>query len=440
MAFIVNSLTQINNYTLRALFSENVRALGDGNFNDGLNLVNYLIKGPNTNSGNLSQINTVPGNGAALDLVFQHIMVSGNFLVQFSPNIATFDSSQSLAVINNLTIGVNLNNPPTLTGSLQAQTAASQLLDNFNPALRGVNWEALFESIGNTQDIIDTNAKLMSNQIFISQAGSTYLDQRLSEINIVRPTNFGLNDSLFRRLGLILRNKKLVRNSIEQIINVYYGDNETLAFQQSNAPQPYGLSNNNQLFITIDSSQSVIVTFTSSQFKNIANASATEVSAVINNTFEINGINAYCTDFFNLADSQTYLRIFSNNLSLTGNIQIFGGQAQNSFLFPSELPVTIKGSSYQITPQANGVVKIQWVSGNKPNFSVINVGDYFNFYTTTMNTNRGTFTVTGTYSDNINNIYYILYVNPLAFTESVSSPDLEFYRPIKSVLPKGFAV
>ncbi len=127
MAFIVNSVTQINNYIIRAAFSDSVRVAGDGNFNDGLNIVNYLIKGPVANSGILSQINTVPGNPMSVDLVFQNILTTGNYLIQFSPNIGNFNNTESLGVINNLTLAVNISLPPTLTNSLQAQTAASQL-------------------------------------------------------------------------------------------------------------------------------------------------------------------------------------------------------------------------------------------------------------------------------------------------------------------------
>jgi len=447
MAFTVTNSVQNSNFSIRLTFSLPPRALGDGNFADALNPINYLIKSPSAATAPTSNINTVPGDPLSIDLVFTQILNTGNYLVQVGPNIESAGNlPESIGIITNLTVPIDISIPQSLTVGIDAQTSETQLMDNFNLALRGDNWTALISSLAVGQQAISENSEAVFNQLFYSTAQGQYLDKKMAEINLTRPINFGLNDEVFREVGLVTKNHKLLNSSIWKILDAYYGDNEVKVFQETTTFQPWALSNGQQLFIQIDGFPMIKATFNTANFTDIANATAIECAGVINRAFTLNNINAYAIDYFNPEDSNTYLRIFSNTYSLAADVRILGGEAQNEFLFAllvgrslGELPTV---PTWHIVPQGNGIVRMTYYAGPTPDISGVQVGDYLNFYGTTT-TNRGTWVITAIYVDPVSNTYWFEFFNLNGVTETFiesTNTDLMFFRPVRGSVQKGYVV
>ncbi len=62
----------------------------------------------------------------------------------------------------------------------------------FNPALKGVEWDAVLCSLAAGDAINWTNAKLAIDQLTIAGASGIYLNKRASDVGQKRPPNVGI--------------------------------------------------------------------------------------------------------------------------------------------------------------------------------------------------------------------------------------------------------
>ena len=129
-----------------------------------------------------------------------------------------------------------------------------------NPFLKGPNVDAVLNALaaGNSSYLIN-NAAAVNDQLYITTASQIYLDRRLNDYGIVRPPSVGLSDDIFRQIGIEVKNRKQVRDLINNILNIMFGDELTRASADSSTFEPYNLSDGDNLIINFDENENLII-------------------------------------------------------------------------------------------------------------------------------------------------------------------------------------
>jgi hypothetical protein len=354
---------------------------------------------------------------------------------------------------------------PAITSSADYEAAQDFLREHLSPALTGDNWDALLAAIAVGDSYNKENARLAFDQMFRSSASGQYLDRRMADYGVRRPASIGMDDDLFRDLGLILSNDAMTNLALWEILEIYYGTEAVRANLTSTLSEPYSLLDGDTLLVRVDERDTITATLRAADFKNITQATAIEIAAALNRAFQIAGSSAFAVAFLNSTDGKTYVRLFSGALGLVGAIRVLGGHAQNDLQFPDKLTTDSWGPpanpldpfvrptdppiaggtlptawSLVHTPGTN-IVRMQFSGGDDPLLDLVRVGDYVNIYGTSFSAqNRGTFTITSIFLDGSTGprTVWIEFVNVHGVTQTVtvgSPDDVVFYRPTRSVAP-----
>jgi hypothetical protein len=112
-----------------------------------------------------------------------------------------------------------------------------------NPFIKGASVDAILTALaaGGSSHLIN-NVAAVNDQLYIATASGQYLDQRLSEYGITRPPSVGLSDDVFRTIGIEVKNRKQVRDLINNLLSAMFGDEAVRASNQSRAFEPFNLS------------------------------------------------------------------------------------------------------------------------------------------------------------------------------------------------------
>src|ERR1035437_370179 len=172
------------------------------------------------------------------------------------------------------------NQEPINPGA-EADDAESVLTRHWPVAIDGVNARGLIAAIAAGDATNFLNARLIGDQLHRSTASGIYLDRRMADYGLQRPTNVGLSDSVFRQLGLAMTNRKQVVGALLDVLDAYYGQDSLRAHATSGVGEPFALADGWTLTLTIDGRLNVTVPFKTSDFTNIGAATAMEVAAVI---------------------------------------------------------------------------------------------------------------------------------------------------------------
>src|ERR1700687_4163898 len=94
-----------------------------------------------------------------------------------------------------------------------------RLRSYLNPYIRGPGTDAILTALatGNSSYLIN-NAAAVNDQLYIITASGIYLDQRRADFGIVRPPAVGLSDAIFQDVGIQVKNRKQVRDLMNDIL------------------------------------------------------------------------------------------------------------------------------------------------------------------------------------------------------------------------------
>lgn len=262
-----------------------------------------------------------------------------------------------------------------------------------NKAISGPNTDAIVKSLALGLEHLVQSVESVNKQLYITTASSTFLDQRMADRDIVRPEFIGLSDEFFRQIGIEITNRKQVRDLINSILQIMYGPEFTQAYMKSSSLEPYALQDGDNLLLQFDDGEVVEIIFSSSQFVNIANATAQEVADAI--TVGIRNLGKTGTAIARDDGSGGLIFVFSDTIGPSSSVRIKGGKAQNKLKFPSLRPtLQALDTEWQITVTPSGSTKISWISGTNPFLGIVKKDDYVNIYGTNFDSaNRGTFAV-----------------------------------------------
>lgn len=286
------------------------------------------------------------------------------------------------------------------------QESAKKLLRDFlNPAIKGKNTDALIEGLSYPQGILLHNLRAVSDQVYIATAVGKYLDILYAGKGITRPPSLGIDDDVFREIGIEITNRKQVKDLINKILEIIYGPEYTRGQVLASNIEPYSLEDGDKLIIQFDDTAPVAVEFSADQFVNISSASAQEVADAITRNLRSKG-----SDGFALVRNDGYgnfVVVSSPSYGSSSSIRILGGRAQNEFKFP-EIRATTADSSTQwdVEIRPGGVVRMTWSAGANPSLGKAKINDYINIYDGGfLSANQGTFTIVKVQGGSVGNSY-----------------------------------
>jgi hypothetical protein len=318
------------------------------------------------------------------------------------------------------------------------QEQYKRLRSYLNPYLKGPGVDAILTALaqGAAAPLID-NVRAVNDQLYISTASERYLDERLAEHGIVRPPSVGLSDDVFRQIGIEVKNRKQVRDLINNLLNAIFGDEFVRASNQARAFEPYNLQDGDQLIINFDDHNTVPITFHTSEFASIAAAKAQEVADAITKTLRSLGYNG--TAIAKDDGNGPYVDILSDTIGPASSVTVLGGRAQNELKFDAAVAAGGNMSTqWTLSLQPGGVIRYTWSGGANPNLGKVSAGNYVNIYGGgfAASPNEGSYTIVDAVGGPVNSSYFEI-VNPLGTSGIVvqgTDTAILFFNPVRKTL------
>ena len=313
-----------------------------------------------------------------------------------------------------------------------------RLRSYLNPYFKGPKVNAILNALASgSSSYLVNSAAAVNDSLYITTASGTYLAQRLADYGIVKPDSVGISDELFRLIGIQVKNRKQVRDLINNILNIIFGDEFVKASNKSGAFEPYSLDDGDNLIINYDDNHTVNVTFKTAQFVNIAAATAQEVADVISTTLsnlKLTGIAIRNND-----GNGNYVELISSTIGPASSVTVEGGSAQNQLLFPSIVAAGGNLSTqWTLSLISPGLVRFTWTGGANPNLQNVSVGNYVNIFGGgfASSANEGTYSVFGVVGGTVGSSYFEV-PNALGTTGVVTQgvdDAILFYSPVRKTL------
>lgn len=318
-----------------------------------------------------------------------------------------------------------------------------RLRSYLSPYIKGPNTDAILEAlaVGNAAYLIN-NVRAVNDQLYIATASGRYLDERLADAGIVRPPSVGLSDEVFREIGIEVKNRKQVRDLINNLLNAIFGDEFVRATSPARAFAPYHLQDGDTLIINFDENVTVPVTFRTAMFQNIAAATAQEVADAI--TKDLRALGYKGTAVAKDDGNGPFVQLISDTVGAASSVTILGGRAQNELLF--DAPVSAGGNmstQWTLSLQPGGVIRYTWTGGANPQLGKLNPGNYVNIYGGGFgsSSNEGSYTITSAVGGPSGTAYFEV-VNPLGTPGIIvqgTGDAVRFYNPIRKTLASRLA-
>lgn len=334
MAFVIKSATRSGLATLRVTYSFPPLAQNPAGPTDALNPDNYTLSGPAVDY--VTDVVPVVGDSRSVDCFLAAPLAVGTWSlaaahVVDSNSIETVSGSPATVAIASVTTQSGLN-----------QGAANDAVENvlrkfFNAGLKGANWEAVLAAIAAGDLTNWENAALAFDQLFMSTARGTYLDQRTGDQGVRRPTNVGMSDDLFRQLAISIKNNKLTVEAFLEVLEVFYGPDAVMASATTDVAEPYDLRDLDDLEFLIDEKQDVTMALHREHFAHITSASALEVAAAITRGFRDAGSAAFAISYSDPTTGENRVRVYSGSLGLGSSVRVTSGRAQRKLRFPTSI-------------------------------------------------------------------------------------------------------
>lgn len=306
-----------------------------------------------------------------------------------------------------------------------------------NPAIKGKNVDSVLNALATGTSYLINSVEAVNENLFITTASGQYLDLLLAQYGITRPPSIGIADEIFREIGIQVKNRKQVRDLINNLLDAIFGDQFTKAFDSSTMVEPYDLSNGDTLIVSFDGGSPVIIPFETSNFTNIHAAKAIEVADVIVSYLTSQNLTGLATTANNGLGN--YVQLISSTIGPRSSVAVLGGRAQNALVFPT--PVSAGGNAstqWTLSVQSDGKIRFTWSGGANPNLGNLAPDNYVNIYGGgfAASSNEGTFTVIDAVGGLAGSSYFEVY-NPIGTTGIItqgSDTALLFFNPIKETI------
>lgn len=312
-----------------------------------------------------------------------------------------------------------------------------KLRSYLNPFIKGPTTDAVLNSLATASAYLVNNVSAVNDSLYIVSASGEYLDQRLAEFGITRPPQIGLSDDIFRQIGIAVKNRKQVRDLINEILDFMFGDEYVKAFSASAKLEPYHLTDGDTLIINFDEHEDVTVVFNADEFENIAAATAQEVADAI--TITLRNANLTGTAISENVGNGNYVVLLSSTIGPVSSVTVNGGSAQNQLIFDGPVPAGGNASTqWTLSIQPGGFMRFTWTGGANPNVGRLTVGNYVivNGGGFASSSNVGSYPITSVVGGVAGTAYFQVF-NPLGSPGVVtqgSNTAVMFYNPVRKTV------
>jgi hypothetical protein len=316
-------------------------------------------------------------------------------------------------------------------------TEYQRLRSFLNPALKGPNVSAVLNALATGTGYLINSVEAVNENLFITTASGQYLDLLLAQYGVTRPPSLGIADDLFQQIGIQVKNRKQVRDLINNLLEIIFGIHFTNAYDSATMIEPYNLSDGDTLIISFDGAPPVTITFETSNFANIHAATAIEVADAIVSYLATQNLTGLATTTNNGLGN--YVQLISSTIGPRSSVQVLGGSAQNVLVFPA--PVSAGGNAstqWTLSIQSDGRIRFTWSGGANPNLGKLLPGYYVNIYGGgfASSSNVGTFTIIDAVGGSVGTSYFEVY-NPIGTTGIItqgSDTAVLFFNPVKETI------
>ena len=306
-----------------------------------------------------------------------------------------------------------------------------------NPAIKGAAVDSVLNALATGTGYLIDSVEAVNANLFITTASGQYLDLLLAQYGITRPPQLGLADDLFQQIGIEVKNRKQVRDLINNLLEIIFGSQFTNAFDSATMVEPYDLSDGDTLIVSFDGGSPVTIPFEASNFTDISAALAIEVADAIVAYLTSQNLTGLATTANNGLGN--YVQLISSTIGPRSSVQVLGGSAQNVLIFPS--PVSAGGNAstqWTLSVQSDGKIRFTWTGGANPNVGKLAPGNYVNIYGGgfASSSNIGTYTIIDSQGGTIGNSYFEVY-NPIGTTGIVTQGTdtaVLFFNPVKETI------
>lgn len=426
------SVTQVAANILKIKFNQPPLASDKTGTYDALNNNNYIISGPGARS--VSTVSPLSSDPASFHLTLNSSITTGSWTITVI-NIQTAMEIELGTPVSLDFTAASFNATSALSGGAVNESPADFIRRSISPSLVGKGWDALIAAIGAGDQYLKQLAQDVYEQLFISTAGGKYLDRLLADEGLQRPAGVGISDDVFRNLGIKINANKLTIESFLDVLEVFYGPDALRATIDS-VVGPYNIQNGDDLILKIEGLE-VPVTFLSTDFTTVGQATALEVSAAITRALRLAGVTAYAASVLDVPSDANLVRIYSGALGLRGALQVLGGKAQNVLRFPTAIATTqVTGTEWQVDTPASlsslnaDKARITYIGGTDPTLSLVHIGDYANIYGSPFNaSNQGAYIITDVGADyfEVQNVQAVAQ----ASVTQIATNDITFFRPTR---------
>ena len=327
-------------------------------------------------------------------------------------------------------------------GTATTKSEYARLRSYLTPTLKGPNVDAVLQSLATASSYLVNSVEAVNQNLFITTASAQYLDLLLSQYGITRPPQIGISDDAFRQIGIEVKNRKQVRDLIENLLDIVFSDEFCKATNSSTAVEPYNLNDGDTLIVSFDGKTPVTIPFQAANFTDIHAATAIEVVDAIVSYISSQGLTGLATVKNNGLGN--YVELVSNTIGPRSSVTVMGGSAQNVLLFPSTVSAGGNASTqWTLSVQSDGRIRFTWSGGANPNLGKLSPGNYVNIYGGgfAASTNVGTFTIIDAVGGVSGSSYFEVY-NPIGSTGIVtqgSDTAVLFFNPSKQTIQnKGY--
>jgi hypothetical protein len=318
----------------------------------------------------------------------------------------------------------------------------ARLRSYLNPYLRGKNTDAVLDALSTSSAYLVNNVQAVNDSLYVVTAQGNYLDLKLADFGITRDPTIGLGDDIFRTIGIQVKNRKQVRDLINNILDAVFGDEFVKTTSNAQTFEPYALQDGDTLIINFDGSKTSTITFTTSQFTNIAAATAQEVANAI--SIGLSNLNVSGSAILNNDGNGNYVQLVSNTIGASSSVTVLGGRAQNVLLFDSIVPTAGNFSTqWTISLQPGGNLRYTWSGGANPDLGTVEPQQYVNIYGGgfAASNNEGTYTIVSAKGGVVNSAYFEIN-NPTGSPGIVvqgTDTAVQFFIPIReTILSKSY--
>ena len=302
--------------------------------------------------------------------------------------------------------------------------------------------DAVLNALATSSSYLVNSVQAVNDSLYVATAQGNYLDLVLSNYGIVRDPTIGLSDDIFRTIGIQVKNRKQVRDLINKILDAVFGDQFVKTTSNSQNFEPYALQDGDTLMINFDGTGTYTVTFSTSQFTNIAAATAQEVANAI--SIGLSNLGVSGSAILNNDGNGNYVQLLSDTIGASSSITVYGGRAQNVLLFPATVPTAGNFSTqWTISQQPGGNLRFTWTGGADPGVGDVEPGQYVNIYGGgfTSSNNEGTYTIVSAEGGAINSSYFEINNptgSPGIIVQGIDSA-IQFFVPIReTILSKSY--